>query len=41
MYLLQDPVTKPWVSSLQDLGPYKNNKELLTEDDFEKISLET
>ena len=27
--------------SLQDLGLYNNNKELMTEDDFEKTSLET
>ena len=27
--------------SLQDLGLYKNNKELMTEDEFEKTSLET
>ena len=26
---------------VQDLGLYKNNKELMTEDDFEKTSLET
>ena len=26
---------------LQDLGLYNNNKELMTEDDFEKTSLET
>ena len=26
---------------LQDLGLYSNNKELMTEDDFEKTSLKT
>ena len=48
-----DPVTKPWesrlclrfeagtIGSLQDLGLYKNNKELMTEDDFGKTSLKT
>ena len=47
---MQDSVIKPWlnrlslyfevgiITSLQDLGLYKNNKELMTEDDFEKIS---
>ena len=53
MQLLLDPGTKPWESRLclrfeagtpllvQDLGLYNNNKELMTEDDFEKTSLET
>ena len=51
MQLLMDPVSNPWenhfslyfeaglISGLQDLGLYKNNKEFMTEEDFEKISL--
>ena len=52
MQLLQDPGIMPWENrlclyfegdnlKLQDLGLYNNNKELMTEDDFEKTSLET
>ena len=49
MQLLQDPVTKPWERRLSLnfeagaglLGLDNNNKELMTEDDFEKTSLET
>ena len=36
--------TSPWLTFrklVQDLGLYNNNKELMTEDDFEKTSLET
>ena len=32
---------RSWCKLVQDFGLYKNNKELMTEDDFEKISLET
>ena len=49
MQLLSDPVTKPWerrpclrLEAGAGLGAlYNNNKELMTEDDFEKTSLET
>ena len=35
------PVEATWEGRCVDLGLYNNNKELMTEDDFEKTSLET